>query len=177
MNHIFNKQLRKFLLVLFDDLLIYNRTWEEHLRHVDEILNIMEEQSLFSEEANCKFRMTKILYQGHVIGVEGVKVHQEKIHAILDWPTPRSLTDLRGFFGLRNYYSRFEKGFLQLPVPLKDLTEKGAFRWSEEAHEAFDMMKKVISTCPVLALPDFSQPFVLECDALRERIGIVLMQD
>jgi hypothetical protein len=75
MNHIFNKQLRKFSLLFLDDLLIYNKTWEEHLRHVDEILIIMEERSLFSKEAKCEFGMTKILYLGHVIGVEGVKVH------------------------------------------------------------------------------------------------------
>jgi hypothetical protein len=72
LNHIFNKQLRKFLLVFFDDPLIYNRTWEEHLRHVDEILNIMEEQSLFAKEAKCEFGMAKILYPGHVIGEKGV---------------------------------------------------------------------------------------------------------
>ena len=79
MNHIFNKQLRKLLLVLFDDILIYNRTWDEHLNHVDEILTIMEEQSLFSKEKKCEFGLKNILYLGHMIGVEGVKVHQEKI--------------------------------------------------------------------------------------------------
>jgi hypothetical protein len=94
MNHIFNKQLRKFLLVFFDNLLIYNRTWKEHLWHVDEILTIMEEQSLFSKEEKCEFGLIEILYLGHVIGVEGVKVHQEKIQMILDWPTPRSITEL-----------------------------------------------------------------------------------
>jgi len=71
--------LRKLLLVFFDDLLIYSRTWKEYLKHVDEILTIMEEQSLFSKEAKCEFGLTKILYLGHVIGVEGVKVNQEKI--------------------------------------------------------------------------------------------------
>jgi hypothetical protein len=80
--------------VFFDDLLIYNRMWEEHLKHVDEILTIMEEQSLFSKEEKCEFGLTKILYLGHMIGVEGVKVHQEKIQTILDWPTPISLMDL-----------------------------------------------------------------------------------
>jgi hypothetical protein len=100
MNHIFNKQLRKFLLAFFDDLLIYNKIGEEHLRHVDEILNIMEEQSLFAKEAKCEFGLTEILYLGHVISVEGVKVYQEKIQTILNWPTPRSLTELQGFFGI-----------------------------------------------------------------------------
>jgi hypothetical protein len=69
------------------------------------------------------------------------------------------------------------KGFSQLGVPLTDLTKKGAFRWSEEAQVAFDRMKKVMSTFPVLALPYFSQPFVLECDASGEGIGAVLMQN
>jgi len=72
MNHIFNKLLRKFLFVFFDDLLIYNAAWEEHPRHIDEILNIMEEKSLFSKEEKCEFGSTKIIYLGHVIDVKGV---------------------------------------------------------------------------------------------------------
>ena len=100
MNHIFNKQLRKYLLVFFDDLLIYSRTWEEHLKHLNEVLSIMEEQSLFAKQSKCEFGMTEILYLGHVVSKYGVQVHQEKIQAILDWPPPKSLTDLRGFSGL-----------------------------------------------------------------------------
>jgi hypothetical protein len=130
MNHIFNKQLMKFLLVIFDDLLIYNRTWEEHLKHVDKILTIMEEQSLFSKEAKCEFGLTEILYLGHVISVKGVKVHQEKIQTILDWPTPRTLTYIRGFFGTCSYYRCFVKGFSQFVTPLTNLANKGAFQWS-----------------------------------------------
>lgn len=84
MNHIFNKQLRKFLLVFFDDLLIYSKTWEEHLQQLDEILTIMEDQSLYAKASKCEFGLREILYLGHVISVEGVQVHQEKIQAILD---------------------------------------------------------------------------------------------
>jgi hypothetical protein len=72
MNHLFNKQLRKFLLVFFDDLLIYSKTWEEHLQHVEQILTIMEEQSLYAKESKCEFGMTEVLYLGHIIGVKGV---------------------------------------------------------------------------------------------------------
>jgi hypothetical protein len=135
MNHIFNRQLRKFLLVFFDDILIYNRTWEEHLRHLDEVLSIMQSQSLYAKESKCEFGMTKILYLGHIINAQGVQVHQENIQAILDWPTPRTLTELRGFFGLCSYYRRFVKGFSQLGAPLTDLTKKGAFNWTEESHK------------------------------------------
>ena len=70
------------LIVFFDDLLIYNKTWEEHLRHVDQILSIMEEQSLYAKESKCEFGMTKVLYLGHIIGEKGVQVHQEKITTI-----------------------------------------------------------------------------------------------
>jgi hypothetical protein len=177
MNHIFNKQLRKYLLVFFDDLLIYRKTWEDHLKHLDQILSIMEEQSLYAKESKCEFGMIEVLYLGHIIGAKGVQVHQEKIQTILDWPTPRNITELRGFLGICTYYRRFVKGFSQLCAPLTDLTRKGVFKWTEAAQQTFDKMKKVMSTCPVLALPYFSHPFILECDASGEGIGVVLMQN
>jgi hypothetical protein len=103
-------------------------------------------------------------------------VHQEKIRAILDWPTPKNMTELRSFFGLWSYYRRFVHGFSQLGALLTDLTKHGAFIWTEKSQEAFDHMKEVMGTCPVLALPHFTLPFVLECDASDEGIGAVLMQ-
>jgi hypothetical protein len=133
MNHIFKKQLRRFILVLFDNISIYSKMWKEHLGHMDDILNIMEEQLFFSKEEKCEFGLTEILYLGHIIGVEGAKVHQENIQAILDCPTPRSITELRGFFEICSYYRRFVKGFSQVGAPMTDLTQKGAFRWTEEA--------------------------------------------
>ena len=94
MNRIFNKQLCKYLLVFFDDILIYSRTWEEHLKHLDEVLRIMKDQSLFAKQFECEFGMTQILYLEHVVSKYGVLVHREKIQAILDWPPPKSLTNL-----------------------------------------------------------------------------------
>jgi hypothetical protein len=78
---------------------------------------------------------------------------------------PRNVTELRSFFRLCNYYRRFVQGFSQLGAPLTDLTKQGAFIWTEESQKAFDHMKEVMGTCPVLALPDFTLPFVLDCDA------------
>jgi hypothetical protein len=176
MNHIFRGQLRKYILVFFEDILIYNKTWDEHLAHLGEVLGIMQAQSLYAKESKCEFGMRELLYLGHIISGQGVQVHQEKIRAILDWPIPKNLTELRGFFGLCSYYRRFVRGFSQLGAPLTDLTKKGAFHWTEESQQTFDKMKEVMSTCPVLALPDFSQPFVLECDGSGVGIGAVLMQ-
>ncbi|XP_057835045.2 uncharacterized mitochondrial protein AtMg00860-like [Cryptomeria japonica] len=122
----------------------------------------MEVQSLYAKASKCEFRLTKILYLGHIIGTNGVKVHQEKIQAILDWPPPKKIYELRGFLGICSYYKRFVCRFSQLASPLIDLTKKGAFSWSESAQLAFDKLKDVMSLCPVLALLDFMQPFVLE---------------
>jgi hypothetical protein len=95
----------------------------------------------------------------------------------LDWPTPKSLIEMRGLFGLCSYYRCFVKLFSQLGAPLTDITKKGAFRWSKEAKATCDRMKKVMSTFLVLSLLDFSQRIVLECDASRDGIGVVLMQN
>jgi hypothetical protein len=100
--------------------------------------------------------MTEMLYLGHVIGMNGVQVHQEKIRAIIEWPTPRNVTELKSFLGLCTYYRKFVKGFSQLTMPLTNLTKKGAFIRIKKAHETFEKMKQVMSSCPVLALPDFT---------------------
>jgi hypothetical protein len=94
----------------------------------------------------------------------------------LDWTTPKNLTALKGFFGLCSCYRWFVRGFSQLGASLTDLTKKGAFQWTDESQQTFEKMKEVTSTCLVLALPDFSRSFVLECDASGVGIGAVLMQ-
>ena len=127
--------------------------------------------------SKCEFGMQEMLYLGHVIGANGVQVHLEKIRAILGWPTPKNVTELRGFLGLCTYYRRYVSGFSQMTAPLTDLTKNGAFSWSEAAQQTFEKMKEVMSSCPTLALPDFSQSFVLECDASGEGNGVILMQN
>lgn len=87
------------------------------------------------------------------------------------------MTELRIFLGLCTYYRRFVRGFSQLTAPLTDITKKGAFSWGEGAHASFEKLKEVMGSCSVLALLDFTQPFVLECDASGEGIGAILMQD
>ena len=111
------------------------------------------------------------------MGEKGVHVHQEKIQAIINWPTPKTITELKGFLGICNYYRKFVKGFSQIYAPLRDLTRKGAFTWNDEAYVTFERMKKVMSTFPVLSLSDFSQSFILECDAFGERVEAILMKN
>ena len=117
-----------------------------------------------------------MLYTGNIINAEGVQVHMEKIRAIRDWPTPKTVTELKGFLGLCTYYRRYVKGFSQFAAPLTDRTKKGAFTWIDLAQKTFEEMKVIMSSCLVLELPYFSQPFVVECDASGEGLGEVLMQ-
>ena len=127
-NNIFNKKLRKFLLVFFYDLLTYNKTWDDHLGHMDEILVTMQGQSLYAKTWKCENGMVEIIYLGHAISAKGIQVHREKIEAILDWLTPKNLTKIRGFFKIWSYYWQFFKGFSELSPPITDMTKKGAFR-------------------------------------------------
>jgi len=147
--------LRKFVLVFFDDILFYSRTWEEHLQHIETVLRILQKQQFYAKLSKCEFGLTEMLYLGHIIGVDGVRVHEEKTRAIKEWLEPRNMTELQGFIGICTYYRKFVKGFSQLAAPLTDLTRKGAFSWSDTAQRAFDRLKEVMSSCPVLALPNF----------------------
>ena len=140
------------------------------------LLRILEENQFYAKLSKCEFGLTYMLYLGHITGVDGVRVHEENIRAIWDWPEPNNVTKLRGFVDICTYYRKFVKGFSQLAAPLTNLTKKGAFGWIDNAERAFDRLKEVMSSCPVLTLPDFMQPFVLECDALGEGIDAVLMQ-
>ena len=97
--------------------------------------------------------------------------------AIRDWPVTWNVTKLRGFMGICTYYKKFVKGFSQLATPLTDLTKKGAFAWIDRAQETFEHLMEVMSSCPILALPDFTRAFTLECDASGEGVAAVLSQD
>lgn len=117
------------------------------------------------------------MYLGHKTNAQGVCVVDEKIAAIKEWPKPKTLTQLRGFVGLCSYYRRFVKGFSKIVAPLTNLTKKGAFSWNEVAQQAFEKLKDAMSSCPVLAIPNFTLPFELQCDASGEGISVVLMQN
>ena len=111
------------------------------MRHLDEVLGILKEQSLYAKMSKCEFGMKEMLHLRHIISADGVQVHMEKIRAILDWPTPKTVTELKGFLGLCTYYRRYVKGFSQFSAPLTDVTNKGEFTWIEVAQQTFEKMK------------------------------------
>jgi hypothetical protein len=177
MNEVFKPHLRKFVLVFFDDILVYSKGLEEHTIHLKTVLQILALHQLYAKMSKCMFATSEVEYLGHIISGEGVKTDPKKIAAMVDWPIPKSLKVLRGFLGLISYYRKFIKGYGQIASPLTSLLKKDAFLWNDKAKKAFEELKVVMSQPPVLALPDFSKTFVIECDASGFGMGPVLMQD
>jgi hypothetical protein len=177
MNEIFKQHLCKFVLVFFDDILVYSKSWEEHWQHVRKVLSILRSHMLYAKKEKCQFGQDHIKYLGHVISTKGVAVDTDKVQAMVDWPKPKTLKALRGFLGLTGYYRKFIQGYGKIAAPLTSLLKKDSFLWNPEAERAFEKLKQVMTQTPVLALPDFTKPFIVECDASGTGIGGVLMQE
>ncbi|WVZ78347.1 hypothetical protein U9M48_026076 [Paspalum notatum var. saurae] len=176
MNTVLGLFLRKFVLVFFDDILIYSRSWSEHLQHVRTVLQTLREHKLFLRKSKCTFGKTSVVYLGHVISAEGVAMDEQKVQAVLQWPTPANTRALRGFLGLAGYYRRFIQNFGVIAEPLTRLLRKEGFSWSPEADAAFHKLQQALTTALVLQLPDFEREFVVECDASGSGFGAVLHQ-
>jgi len=134
MNDIFRDYLRKFVLVFFDDILIYSKSWEDHLYHLTCILDILRTNHLFVRRDKCSFGQQRVNYLGHFIEKNGVAVDPAKIQAMLVWPRPSNLKALRGFLGLTGYYRKFIEHYGTIARPLTQLLKKDAFGWNEEAN-------------------------------------------
>jgi hypothetical protein len=107
MNEVFKGVLRKFVLVFFDDILIYSSSWKDHLFHLEVVLKLLKQHQLYARLSKCAFGVQMIDYLGHTLSGEGVAMDNSKLEAVLQWPTPATLKQLRGFLGLTGYYRRF----------------------------------------------------------------------
>ena len=177
MNKVFQPCLRKFVLIFFDDILVYSKDPDQHVKHLEVVLKVLRENRLYAKLSKCSFAQQRIEYLGHMISSEGVSMEEGKIKDVLDWPTPNSVKALRGFLGLTGYYKRFIKHYGIICRPVTDLLKKDGFCWNEQADAAFKKLKQIMCTSPVLRLPDFERPFVIETDASNGGIGAVLQQD
>jgi hypothetical protein len=176
MNDVLRPFLRRFVLVFFDDILIYSKTWADHLRHIRAVLDELRRYVLFIKRSKCTFGSPSVAYLGHIISAQGVAMDLAKVQAIHDWSAPRSTCAMHDFLGLAGYYRKFVHDYCKIAAPLTSLLKEGFF-WNDDAQAAFQALKAAMMSTPVLALPDFTKGFIVECDASTHGFGAILLQD
>ncbi|XP_024177783.1 uncharacterized protein LOC112183652 [Rosa chinensis] len=177
MNQVFRPFIGKFVVVYFDDILVYSLNEAEHLKHRREIFEVLRVQKLYANLKKCEFLTESLVFLGYVISAEGIKVDSNKITAILEWPTPKSIHDIRSFHGLASFYQLFIRNFSSIIAPMTDCLRSNVFKWTEEANKSLHAIKEAMTKAPVLALPDYDKVFEVDCDASKNGIGAVLSQE
>jgi hypothetical protein len=178
MNSVFIPELDKFVVVFIDDILVYSKIEEEHVKHLHTALQRLRKHQLYAKFSKCEFWLDKVKFIGHTISPEGIVVDPVKVHEVMDWKPPTSVHQIRSFLGLAGYYRRFIPNFSRIVKPMTELLRKGVkFVWNQKCEEAFHLLRGHLTTTPVLAQPDNAKPFDVYCDASGIGLGCVLMQE
>jgi hypothetical protein len=178
MNHVLREFIGKFVVVYFDDILIYSKYFDEHIDHIRQVLTVLRAEKLYGNISKCTFCTDRVVFLGFVVTAEGIQVDEDKIKAIKDWPVPKNVSQVRSFHGLAGFYRRFVKDFSTIAAPLNNLTKKDVpFVWGDEQDRAFQELKRKLCEAPLLQLPDFRKTSEIECDASGIGIGGVLIQE
>ena len=178
MNRVLNG-LEEFSGAYLDDLIIFSRTWDEHLHHLSAVLDRIRAAGLTAKMKKCQFGTSQCLYLGHMVGGGNVSPDLSKMDAVSAMGVPKTKKQVRTFLGLTGYYRRFIPNYSSIAAPLTDLTRKSApnqVTWKEECDKAFHSLKKVLCSSPILCSPDFIKPFFLQTDASERGVGAVLSQ-
>ena len=124
MNRVFRPYLDQFVVVFIDDILVYSRDEQEHEQHLQIVLLTLREKKLYAKLSKCDFWLKEVSFLGHIVSAEGIRVDPAKVEAVVNWKSPRSVTEVRSFLGLVRYYRRFMKGFSVIASPLTKLLRK-----------------------------------------------------
>jgi hypothetical protein len=177
MSTIFKEIGDKFLKIFVDDLNVHNKTWAEHLQHLDVVFFKLREVNLKLNPSKCCFAAMSITFLGHVVSHEGTKPDHGKIDVVVHFPVPETVTDVRSFLGLTGYYRNYVRGYSRLVVPLFELTRKDvAFVWDLGCQCAFEALKGALVATPVFIQPNFKKAFCLDVDWSPKGIGAILSQ-
>jgi hypothetical protein len=167
-----------FVVVYFDDILIYSKSMEDHLKHLSVVFDVLRAAHLFANMDECIFCTQRVSFLGYVVTPHSIEVDSSKIAAIQEWPTPTTVKQIQSFFVLAGFYRRFVRDFSSIAAPLHELTKKDVtFAWSDSQEVAFRTLKDKLTHAPLLQLPDINKVFELECDASGIGLGAVLLQE
>jgi hypothetical protein len=175
MNKVFMEYLDKFVMVFINDILIYSRSDDRHLRLV---LQMVREHRLYAKLSKCEFLLEQVAFLGHVFSKGGISVDPTKVQHVLSWNAAMSVGDIQNFLGLAGYYRRFIEGFSKISKPMIKLLEKDKkLEWTPTCEASFQELKKRLTTAQRLVMPDMEKSFSIYCDASGQGLGCVLMQD
>jgi hypothetical protein len=179
MDDILRPFTNSFVVVYLDDILIFSQSWEEHLHHIRQVLQTLRQHKLCANLEKCTFGMTEVQYLGYIIDEQGVHVDPAKVQVIRDWPSPTTLTELRSFLGLANFYRKFVLGLSHISLPLSQVIkggDKANFSCYESQHKDFQDLKHHLCFALVLTLIELQQPFNIETYSFDYVINPVLTQ-
>ena len=163
------------VVAFVDDVLIGTETEEGHDKLVEEVLRRLEENDLYVKPEKCAWKVQKVNFLEVIMGEGKIEMEEDKVAGVLNWPTPKTVRDIRKFLGLANYYRRFVKDFAKLARPLNNLTRKEEkWKWRNEQQKAFEQLKMVFMSRPLLVAPDLDKEFRVEADASNFATGGVL---
>nr|GEV98651.1 putative reverse transcriptase domain-containing protein [Tanacetum cinerariifolium] len=137
MNQFFRPFIGKFVVVYFDDILIYSASFNEHVTHVRQVLTLLRKDNFFAATKKCVFMTPKDLFLGYVVSGDGIQVDESKVATVQAWLTPTTITNVQSFYGLASFYRRFIPNFSAIMAPLTDCMKEKSFVWTEEAELAF----------------------------------------
>ena len=182
MNEVLRPYIDKFVLVYLDDVMVYSATESEHLEHVNLVLQALTNARLHLKPSKCHFAQPSTIFLGYKISADGISMDPKKVEAILNWPLPTSITEVRAFLGFVGFYRRFIRNFATIPTPLTNLTsalKPFPSPLPPAAVDAFHTLQIAITTAPVLISPTTGTDatFELYTDASQTGIGAVLLQD
>ena len=161
-----------------DDIIVFSDTWEQHLQRVKAFLTSLRQAQLTVNLAKCEFGQACVTYLGHVVGRGEIRPIHAKVDAIVNFPVPTNKSQLMRFLGMVGYYRKFCNNFAVVAEPLTRLLQKKqTYIWKEDQRAAFGKVKRLLTSAPVLAMPDFKRPFIIHVDASDLGLGAVLMQE
>ena len=176
-NQVFRGLIHVSVMAYIDDILVYSRTWEDHLRDLDVVFDRIRQANLRVHNKKCSFAVPEVLYLGHVLKPNGMCVDENKVKVVKNWPKPKNVRDVRAFLGLCGYYRRFVKDYAKITTSLNNLLRKDQpFIWDQACEDAFQTLKTAVTTTPILTYPRMDKPFIISCDASVTSIGFILSQ-
>lgn len=186
MENVFKDLNHKCCLIYLDDLIVYSRSFEEHLLHLEAVFKQLQAYNLKLAPKKCKLFRKRVKYLGHIVSAEGISVDPEKTEKVSSWPAPENHKQLHQFLGFAGYYRRYIKDYSKITKPLTELLAqsnkdgskaKSSWNWTTAHEQAFGKVKELLTSAPILAVPDPAKPYELHVDSSAHSLGAVLYQE